>query len=204
MRTVYVIQLSRSGYKYATHRLTSPTGLAYVYVGQTWHTPEERLATHCIGGSGTSSTVRKFGLGLRPELYLGLPLAHSEQEALTLERDWAIFLADTGFTTLSDGCLRRPGAHVQPVSDLDGGVEDYFDGLLFQACAKRGAVDCDGMFNASRKINVPDGSWRTRGRFAHVDPRTIRARIRFLDERGYLAVAATGERTVCKPHGGSA
>jgi hypothetical protein len=37
---------------------------------------------------------------------------------------------------------------------------------------------------------VPDARWQHDGRFAHVDPRVVQARLRFLSTRGYLAVAA--------------
>lgn len=58
--------------------------LPAVYVGQTGHTPEERLEQHRAGYK-SSPWVRKFGRHLRPDLYLPQPVLRNQAEALAYE-----------------------------------------------------------------------------------------------------------------------
>lgn len=83
---VYVIELDRNS--------------NYVYVGQTWYAPEERLAQHNTGFAAFHA-ARPFKRGargiLRPDLYAHLPRVTAQAEAELLEARVARELKYAGF-----------------------------------------------------------------------------------------------------------
>jgi len=62
---------------------------AWVYVGQSSHTPKERFQQH-LEGYRSSKWVRDYGLSLRPDLYLQQPSLRTQTEAERYEE----FLAE--------------------------------------------------------------------------------------------------------------
>lgn len=86
---VYVVQLDDAA------RPAHVTDGVCIYVGQTSHTPEERLAKH-RAGIRSAKSVRKYGLHLRPDLVDVGPFA-TRAEALAAEADLAKSLRDQGF-----------------------------------------------------------------------------------------------------------
>lgn len=72
----------------------------YVYVGQTWYAPEERLAQHNTGYA-VFHAARPFKRGsrgvLRPDLYGHLPRVRSQSQAEALEARVAMELRKGGF-----------------------------------------------------------------------------------------------------------
>jgi hypothetical protein len=188
---VYVIQLKRRALEIDTNQRRSPTGLPYVYVGSSWHPPELRLAHHRSGGTGTSSKVRNFGLGLRPDLYEQVPALTDESSAKRMEAAWADELAGIGFTTRSDGVLRRPKGALRPMTEIHRDVEDLFDQVAFTICARRKSSDRCQLASDLLRLHAPDVSWERVGRFAHVNPAVVEARLEWLDARGLLRIAAS-------------
>jgi hypothetical protein len=96
--TTYVIDLDPTG--------IHETGEGYVYVGQTSHTPEERLAIHKgpkpepPARDLRSKIVNKRGLGLNYELMARLtpsPPVFTQHDALSLEKKWARKLHQMGY-----------------------------------------------------------------------------------------------------------
>ena len=86
---VYVINLSDEvGPRIGRHR--------WVYVGQTFRTPEERLEQH-LNGHKSSNWVKKYGQGLNFTLFKDLPTVRFRQDAEMLERLLAKDLARRGF-----------------------------------------------------------------------------------------------------------
>jgi hypothetical protein len=77
--SVYIIELSRD----CTRK---PCALAPLYVGQTAHTPEERLAQHLAGGRLAAPKAHRFGLRLRHDLMQGLGPYASRAEAEAAEQ----------------------------------------------------------------------------------------------------------------------
>jgi hypothetical protein len=77
--SVYIIELSRA----CTRK---PCALAPLYVGQTAHTPEARLAQHLAGGRLAAPKAHKFGLRLRQDLMQGLGPYASRAEAEAAEQ----------------------------------------------------------------------------------------------------------------------
>ena len=68
-----------------------------LYVGESFHSPEERLAQH-MAGIRASSVVRKHGGRLRPDLYEHLPRVETRDEALELESECADALRAKGWS----------------------------------------------------------------------------------------------------------
>ncbi len=72
----------------------------YVYVGQTWYAPEERLAQHNTG-LAVFHAARPFKRGsrgvLRPDLYAHIPRVRSQAESERLEAAVAMQLRKAGF-----------------------------------------------------------------------------------------------------------
>lgn len=72
----------------------------YVYVGQTWYAPEERLAQHNTGYA-VFHAARPFKRGsrgtLRPDLFAHLPRVKSQAQAEALEASTAMKLRKQGF-----------------------------------------------------------------------------------------------------------
>ncbi len=86
---VYVINLSDEvGQRIGRHR--------WVYVGQTFRTPEERLEQH-LNGHKSSNWVKKYGQGLNFTLFKDLPTVRFRQDAEMLERLLAKDLERRGF-----------------------------------------------------------------------------------------------------------
>ena len=116
-----------------------------------------------------------------------------EYQARALEASHAQELANIGFTTRSDGVLRRPKANgIHPLPDIAVEVEDLFDQVVFSICARRPAIDCEGIAAALAQVNAPDASWERIGRFAHIAQTAVNSRLNWLQERGFL-VAADGK-----------
>jgi len=72
----------------------------YVYVGQTWYAPDERLAQHNTG-QAVFHAARPFKRGsrgvLRPDLYAHISRVRSQAEAEKLEWRTAVELRKAGF-----------------------------------------------------------------------------------------------------------
>jgi hypothetical protein len=72
----------------------------YVYVGQTWYSPDERLAQHNTG-LAVFHAAKPFKRGmrgiLRPDLYEHLPRVKSQAQSETLEAVTALNLRKAGF-----------------------------------------------------------------------------------------------------------
>lgn len=103
---VYVVELSRKVWsERSKFRDANPTykGLKEcLYVGMTSHSPQERFKKHKSGYRNkkgykiSSNYVEKYGLFLRPSLYVHLnPL--SKQEAIEMEEKLANELRSKGF-----------------------------------------------------------------------------------------------------------
>ncbi len=73
-------------------------GKPCVYVGMTGLTPEERFANHKAGPKD-APLVRRFGIGLMPELYAHLNPMPFEAAAV-MERDLAEDLRRSGYTVM--------------------------------------------------------------------------------------------------------
>jgi hypothetical protein len=86
--SVYVIELDES------KRRGTPKPA--VYVGQTVHSPEERLAKH-LGGEHSSRHVRGHAVRLRPELYEGHNPLATRVEAEAKEAWLADLLRSEGY-----------------------------------------------------------------------------------------------------------
>ena len=85
--SVYVVELDEAA---------SATGKPCVYVGQTWHTPEQRFANH-KSGYKASRVVRKHGVCLRPDLSHGIGPFASRDEAQEAEGNLAASLRAVGY-----------------------------------------------------------------------------------------------------------
>jgi hypothetical protein len=69
-----------------------------VYVGQSWHSPEERLTQHLAGGRGAAKVFKRGATGkLRPALYKHLPRVPTREQAEALEHALAVSLRKRGF-----------------------------------------------------------------------------------------------------------
>jgi hypothetical protein len=86
--SVYVIELDES----KRRGTLNPA----VYVGQTVHSPEERLAKH-LGGERSSRHVRGHAVQLRPDLYEELNPLPSRAEAEAKEAWLADLLRSEGY-----------------------------------------------------------------------------------------------------------
>jgi len=104
--SVYVIELRKSVYtESAKFRAANPQYngvLECLYVGMTSKTPQQRMAQHIKGIKSkkghniSSTTVRKFGMYLRPSLYTDLnPMTRSA--AANMEADLATKLKRMGY-----------------------------------------------------------------------------------------------------------
>lgn len=76
---VYVIQLKKG-----TRDLDHPP-LPAVYVGQSWHTPEERFRQHQDGDPRGSRKIAGKCRFLCPELYADIPRVASQTHSIKLE-----------------------------------------------------------------------------------------------------------------------
>ncbi len=87
--TVYVINLSDEvGPRESQYR--------WVYVGQSMHTPKERLKQH-LAGIKSSRWVKKYGKELNYDLFRDIPQVRFRQDAEMLERRLAKDLQKRGF-----------------------------------------------------------------------------------------------------------
>jgi hypothetical protein len=77
--SVYIIELSRACTKH-------PCALAPLYVGQTAHTPEERLSQHKAGGKLAASKAHQFGIRLRLDLMKGIGPFSTRKQAEAAEK----------------------------------------------------------------------------------------------------------------------
>jgi len=87
--SVYIVELSRACTKQAC-------ALAPLYVGQTAHTPEQRLAQHKAGGKLAASKVHKFGIRLRVDLMKGIGPFGTRKQAEAAEQAVAEALQKRG------------------------------------------------------------------------------------------------------------
>lgn len=69
---------------------------AWVYVGETALTPEERFAQH-LEGYKASRWVRRFGVRLRPDLYLDQPVLRTALESTAYEAWLFAWLVASGY-----------------------------------------------------------------------------------------------------------
>ncbi len=77
--TVYVIELSRDCVK-------EPCAFAPLYVGQTAHDPEHRLAQHKAGGKLAAAKAQRYGTRLRWDLMKGIGPFSTRREAEAAEK----------------------------------------------------------------------------------------------------------------------
>lgn len=87
----------RKYYTYGLYVLEIDSDPYYVYVGQSYLSPEERLEQHKNGVHSARSLRGAVRLVLRPDLYEGLPRYQSRDEALKAERDYATKLKNYGY-----------------------------------------------------------------------------------------------------------
>ena len=92
--SVYVIELNREVCR--LHDCTCKNGKPPVYVGETYLTPEERLAQH-KSGYKSSKYVRDYGLRLRPRLSRAYGPYETRAEAKDGEQRRAASLRRKGF-----------------------------------------------------------------------------------------------------------
>jgi len=87
--TVYIIELSRDC-------VPTPCALAPLYVGQTAHTPEQRLEQHKAGGKLAARKPYQFGVRLRYDLMKGVGPFSSRRDAEAAEKAVAEALTRRG------------------------------------------------------------------------------------------------------------
>jgi len=87
--TVYVIELSRDCVK-------EPCAFAPLYVGQTAHDPEHRLAQHKTGGKLAAAKAHRYGTKLRWDLMKGIGPFSTRREAEAAEKAVAEALEKRG------------------------------------------------------------------------------------------------------------
>lgn len=71
-----------------------------VYVGQTYLTPDERLAQHCAGYKSAPSLRHARKLELRPDIYGQIGRFKTREEALSAETTLANGLTKIGYKVL--------------------------------------------------------------------------------------------------------
>ncbi|WP_111682738.1 ribose-5-phosphate isomerase [Winogradskyella tangerina] len=104
---IYVVELSKRVYtKNAKFRAANPQFngvLECLYVGMTSKTPNERFEQHKTGHRNkkgykiSSSIVEKYGLYLRPSLYMHIDPFLTREEALIAEKEIALELRREGY-----------------------------------------------------------------------------------------------------------
>jgi len=97
--TIYVIQLDEKVWKKPKMKKRNPNrrfDKPCVYVGYSFHTPEERYRQH-MSGQNDSAMVRDYGLCLREDLYRNARVSHSPEKAQAMEAHWAGRLRRRGF-----------------------------------------------------------------------------------------------------------
>src|SRR5687767_13003906 len=77
--SVYIVELSRACTK-------ERCALAPLYVGQTAHTPEQRLDQHKDGGKLAAAKPHKFGVRLRLDLMKGIGPFTTREDAEAAEK----------------------------------------------------------------------------------------------------------------------
>lgn len=87
--SIYIIELSRA----CTRK---PCALAPLYVGQTAHTPEQRLAQHKAGGKLAARKAHRYGVRLRYDLMKGIGPFSSRSQAEEAEKAVAAALERRG------------------------------------------------------------------------------------------------------------
>lgn len=122
-------------------------------------------------------------------------------EAERLERSRALRLAEAGFTVRSDGVIPKvPLNRLRLFDALElAAVEDHFDRAVFAVVARRlralRAKDVAAVL--VREPGVDVGSLiqtpsEDVGRFAHVEPEAVAARVDEIVKRGWLQAASDG------------
>lgn len=98
---IYVIQL-----KAGTRELDHPP-LPAVYVGQSWHEPQERFRQHQEGDMRGSRKIAGKCRFLCPELYADIPRVAGQAHSVELEDGRAMRLRQAGFTVICNGEWRE-------------------------------------------------------------------------------------------------
>jgi hypothetical protein len=91
---VYVVELRPE--LCAAQGCPSRNELAPIYVGESFHTPEDRLQQH-LDGHKSSRHVRKYGVRLLPKLCEGIGPFATRAEAVKAEADLAKRLRAEGY-----------------------------------------------------------------------------------------------------------
>ena len=104
--SIYVIELDKSILNLKKFRLENPeyiVGKPCVYVGYTSKTPEERFKEHITGKRNAkgfplfSRKVKKYGIRLKPRLYINHNPIKTQEEAMKLEEKKAKRLRKRGY-----------------------------------------------------------------------------------------------------------
>ena len=84
-------------YDYCVYVLQIEDNPRYVYVGQTYLTPEERLVQHLTGYKSARSIRHAKYLTLRPDIYEQLPRLKTREQVLEVEARLASSLRSIGY-----------------------------------------------------------------------------------------------------------
>lgn len=195
---VYVVQLNKSAGPRQDRRLP------WLYVGQSAKSPEERLAQHLEGGSFSSAAVSAYGEFLRPDLYCDLPRVWERDQAERMELERAKLLSSAGYTVRSNG--ERAFVPVERRVLFDAAMMeaaiDYVDQATFSILARMGRpMSPDDLVrvlwnDGAEKVIAavqPELPLPEMGRFGHVEPGVLRARLSHLVASHHLQDSAAGE-----------
>lgn len=192
---VYVIELSRKAGRRRDPRIP------WVYVGSSARDPELRFAQH-VRGYKSSGLVKRFAVGLRPDLYEDLGPLRGSDAARQAELARARELAACGFVAHSDGTsygsegglwtewgpdrLAAVGAHVdEAAAEL---TESAFEPLPPERCAE--LLHGERGFWVDEFIDGADPP-PAYGRFAHVSLEALDQRVRSPARRAIAAASAS-------------
>ena len=191
---VYVIELSREAGRRRDPRIP------WVYVGSSARDPELRFAQH-VRGYKSSGLVKRFAVGLRPDLYEDLGGFRGSRGARDAELARARELAACGFVAHSDGTsygkdggawTEWNAARLAPVAArVDEAAEQLtesaFEPLPPDRCVQ--LLHGDRGFWADEFIDAADPP-PAYGRFAHVSVEALAQRVGRL-ARSRIAAAST-------------
>jgi hypothetical protein len=188
---VYVIELDRGAGRRRDARIP------WVYVGSSARDPEIRLAQH-RRGYRSSGLVKRFALGLRPDLYEDLPDFRRKADALAAEEERARELAACGFVAHCDGTSHGRGDEAweewdeERLAKVGRHVDDAVAELAESAFETPDPATCAALLHGDRGFWIgsfidPADPPPAYGRFAHCATTALEARA-----RNVLALSAAG------------
>lgn len=90
--------MSGEAYTYCVYVIQLGDDPKHVYVGQTYLTPEERLAQHKYGYKSSGYVKNAYSIKLRPDIYDQIPRLPSRAAAEACEENLAKNLSKLGYT----------------------------------------------------------------------------------------------------------